>query len=579
MLGRIYRMRLATKHFIFLFLGGLLVFGVLAGSTLVQSEQLFRSQTIRDSEVIISRTNDYLDAYLENVQHVILQLASRTDILDNLDPAYTEKALQEYADRNNSIISTILLVKEDGTMLSNAPLYYDILGYGELPNVFELAEGNYGGINWSEPYWSPLSQHTVAFVRPVGSSQKSIIVIEINLKEFSSRLATLSSNDFQTFMILSAGGRLVVGNPYSKLLPYPSYPPELPGDLTAQLSGLPTGTSELAASNKQLIAIKSNMNRLGWSLVSVLDKGYFYGNIGELYATYGRAALLLVIILIVGALMISRTFSYPIITLAKKMDRVQDIDVPSYLSVSRGDEIGDLARSYNSLMARISILSKDIVEMEVKKRSYEIRMLQNQIGPHFLYNTLACIASLAYQNKNDQVQETINSLVGLLSITMGKESPLTTLAEEIQGIEMFTQIQNVRYGNRFTLKLEIDPSVAHVLMPRLTLQPLVENAIFHGIVPTRQHGIITIRAFRHRKGVRIYIRNNGVGINKRFFQKLLEGHSDDTDLNQADGLGVYNVNHRLFLYFGKPYGLRANGIHTGTVLSVHIPYTTKRDPL
>ncbi|MEK3914819.1 sensor histidine kinase [Paenibacillus sp. FSL H7-0331] len=576
MLRRMHRMRLATKHFIFLFLGGLLVFGILAWSTLVQSEQLFRAQTIRDSEIIINRTNDYLNAYLENVQHVILQLVSRSDIFDSYDPMYTEKALQEYADTNNSIISTILFVKDDGTILSNTQLYYDILGSGELPDVFELAKGNYGGINWSEPYWSSLSQYTVAFVRPVGGSQKGIVVIEINLKEFSSRLATLSGGEFQTFMIMSAGGRLVAGNAYSKLLPYPSYPPELPAALNEQLFELPTGTSEMETGNNHLIAVKSNMNRLGWSLISVFDKGYFYGNIGELYATYGRAALLLVIILLAGALMISRTFSQPIITLAKKMDRVQDIDVPSYLSVSRGDEIGDLARSYNSLMSRISMLSKDIVEMEVKKRSYEIRMLQNQIGPHFLYNTLACIASLAYQNKNDQVQETIHSLVGLLSISMGKESSLTTLAEEIQGIEMFTQIQNVRYGNRFTLKLEIDPAVLKVLMPRLTLQPLVENAIFHGIVPTRQHGMITIRAFRNKKGVRIYIRNNGIGISKPFFQKLLEGQPHDDDMNRKDGLGVYNVNHRLFLYFGRPYGLKANGVHTGTIVCVRIPYTTER---
>jgi two-component system sensor histidine kinase YesM len=579
MLRRMYRMRLATKHFIFLFLGGLLVFGVLAWSTLVQSEQLFRDQTIRDSEIIISRTNDYLNAYLENVQHVMLQLASRTDILDSRDPTYTERALQEYADANNSVISTILLVKENGTILSNTQLYYDILGRGELPDVFELAKGNYGGINWSEPYWSSLSQHTVAFVRPVGESGKSIVVIEINLKEFSARLAALGGSEFQTFMIMSAGGRLVAGIPYSKLLPYPTYTQELPPDLNEQLFKLPVGTSEMETSNKHLIAVKSNMNRLGWSLVSVFDKSYFYGNIGELYAAYGRAALLLVIILLVGALMISRTFSHPIKTLANKMDRVQDIDVPSYLNVTRGDEIGDLARSYNSLMSRISMLSKDIVDMEVKKRSYEIRMLQNQIGPHFLYNTLACIASLAYQNKNEQVQETINSLVGLLSITMGKESSLTTLAEEIQGIEMFTQIQNVRYGNRITLKLEIDPGVKNVLMPRLTLQPLVENAIFHGIVPTRLHGMITIRAYRNKKGVRIYIRNNGNGINKAFFEKLLEGYSHDADTSRSDGLGIYNVNHRLFLYFGKPYGLKANGVHTGTVVSVHIPYTTERSQL
>lgn len=369
MLRRMHRMRLATKHFIFLFLGGLLVFGILAWSTLVQSEQLFRAQTIRDSEIIINRTNDYLNAYLENVQHVILQLVSRTDIFDSYDPMYTEKALQEYADTNNSIISTILFVKDDGTILSNTQLYYDILGSGELPDVFELAKGNYGGINWSEPYWSSLSQYTVAFVRPVGGSQKGIVVIEINLKEFSSRLATLSGGEFQTFMIMSAGGRLVAGNSYSKLLPYPSYPPELPAALNEQLFELPTGTSEMETGNNHLIAVKSNMNRLGWSLISVFDKGYFYGNIGELYATYGRATLLLVIILLAGALMISRTFSQPIITLAKKMDRVQDIDVPSYLSVSRGDEIGDLARSYNSLMSRISMLSKDIVEMEVKKEA------------------------------------------------------------------------------------------------------------------------------------------------------------------------------------------------------------------
>lgn len=582
MFERLHRMRLATKHFLFLLLGGLAVFGALTWSILVQSEQLFREQTISDSEIIMKRTNDYLHAYLENVQLVMLQLAARTDILYHSDEQTTIRALREYADANQSIVNTIFLVREDRSMLSSVQLYLDILGNEQLPDVFELAKGNYGGINWSEPYWSTLSQRTIAFVRPVNEGGRTgVLVFEINLQELSSRLATLSGNASQTFMVLSAGGRLVAGNADNKLLPYRSYPSELPPELSRALSELPIGTSELRPdADRELIAVKSNMNRLGWSLIALFDEGHFFRNIGKLYASFGRAALLLVAILVIGSLLLTRTFSYPIKVLASKMDRVHDLDMPSSIHTSRGDEIGDLARSYNSLMARISKLNKDIVEMEGQKRVYEIRMLQNQIGPHFLYNTLACIASLAQQNKTDQVQRTIHSLVGLLNIAMGKESSVTTLEEELAGIRMFAQIQNVRYPDRISLILDIEPEVLDCLMPRLTLQPLVENAIFHGIVPTRQPGFVRIRAYRSRQGVRIYIADNGTGMSRADFRRLLDSHADHARQDRSEGLGLYNVDHRLKLYFGGAYGLRAAGRRqTGTVVCIRLPYTTDRSRL
>jgi sensor histidine kinase YesM len=571
--------RLVARQFIFLFISSLIVLASLAWNTLNHTEEIYRSKTLRDAEIILSRSNEFINSYLDNVQNILLQLSFRKELFGVISEQDTEKILREYVDSNSTALSTLYLIRNNGTVVSSTQLYFSILGNDHLAKMVDLAKLNYGGINWSEPYQSPISQRTMAFVAPVSDNKGGllgVIVMEIELTQLSTRLSKLLETETQTFTVLSSSKSVVASNPFSKLIP-----PELRengiirNELIEQWFQLPIGVSEIEMGSNKAIAMKSNTNRLGWSLISIFDESSFYRDIRSLYTYYRDAAIFWVLFLFVGSLLISHYFTSPIKGLVRKMDRVRNFELQSPIQADREDEIGDLARSYNAMMERIRSLRQEVLSVEGQKRDYEIRMLQSQIGPHFLYNTLACIDSLAYQEKLPEVQETLKSLIGILSLSIGKQSQFITLAEELQGLSMFTQIQNIRYGKAISLHFEVEQGLEAHLIPRLTLQPIVENAIFHGIVPTGRIGFIRITIFTHKEGIRMYIRDNGIGMEEGKARMLMVSERKNPNHNSFNSLGIYNVHNRLQLYYGALYGLKIRGrLQKGTVVRVLIPKNT-----
>ncbi|UUZ94825.1 sensor histidine kinase [Paenibacillus sp. P25] len=243
-----------------------------------------------------------------------------------------------------------------------------------------------------------------------------------------------------------------------------------------------------------------------------------------------------------------------------------------YIAVTREDEIGRLARSYNAMMERIQLLVQEIKEAESRKQQFELKMLQSQIAPHFLYNTLACIGSLAKQHKTDAVRDTIKSLVGLLSFSFDKKSEYVTLAEELEGLAMYVHIQQMRYGDKFKLQMEAAPETLGCKMLKLTLQPLVENAIFHGLAPLKRPGLIRVRTRLVRMKVVITVRDNGTGMNSEQLENVFSERRKAPSRHRFTGLGVMNVQERIRLHYGQEYGLKiASRPETGTLIRIESP--------
>ncbi|TBL80686.1 histidine kinase [Paenibacillus thalictri] len=586
LLRRLRSTRLATKMFLFLFFSSSFVLALLAWNTLGRAEEVYKSMALKDSEIIISRTNEFIDSYLDNVQTIMLQLAFRRELFgEGLNEKEKEAILREYVRSNGSVLSTLYVIPDHGNVVSSTQLYYSILGNPHLTRLVKLAKLNYGAVNWSEPYESPLSQRTMAFVTPVSTPEGrplGVVVLEIDLNQLSAKLSRLLETEAQSFTVLSAEQSVVASNPQSRLIPRQlrqgnTFSEELIG----QLADLPIGTSRMQLLDKPIIAVKSNTNRLGWSLISIFDEASFFRDIRGLYTYYRDAALYWVVLLCVGSYLLSRYFTLPIKRLALRMDRVKALEFHSVLPPeSRGDEIGELARSYHAMMERIRSLSQEVRQIEEQKRDYEIRMLQSQIGPHFLHNTLACIESLAFQQKIAEVQMTIHSLTGLLSLSIGRKTPFITLKEELQGLHMFVQIQNIRYGKQIALNVQMSAELGEQQIPRLTLQPIIENAIFHGIVPTGRRGKIGIKVVAGRNGMNIFVRDNGIGMEEAQARSLLGAERGTPSSGSFNSLGLANVNSRLQLYYGSPYGLKIRGrLQKGTVVRVRVPLISRFQPI
>lgn len=586
--GWLRRRSVALKHFLFLFAGSLLLFGMLVWSNLQDAESLFRKQVLSDAEVIIDRTNLYLNAYLDNVQNVLLLLSTRDDLLLEGKENEAAEVLRSYAAMNSSLYKTVYMVREDGKVLSNTQVYYEIIGNPHIAKLLDKARTTHG-LFITEPYDSPLSGRTVAFVLPLAdaaSAFKGMVVLEIDLVRLTNVLAQFMNSKNQTFAIVTGKGSAVqtfdATMPLSSyaLLPYDTrvFPPQLDPSFVERMAGLPVGVTDLGGADGGLVAVKSGMNRLGWHFIAFYKESFFYQNVISLYRNYRTAALFWVAVLLVSTYIVSRYFTYPIRKLAAKMDRVRDMEVLPSIGVTREDEIGRLAKSYNAMMERIHRLLQETKEAEQRKKLSELKMLQSQIAPHFLYNTLACIGSLAKQQRTDDVRETIRALIGLLSFSFDKASEFVTLREELESIRLYAYIQKVRYGDKFELQIEAAEDSLPCRVLKLTLQPFVENAIFHGLAPLKRTGFIRVRAKKTGHRLIVTIRDNGRGMDGETLTKLFEESGKAPSKHRFTGIGIRNVQERIRLHYGMEYGLRiASAPHVGTLVRIVLPAETASD--
>lgn len=573
---------LAIKQFIYLFTVTLLLFMVLAWRNLNEAESLLRNQVVRDAELLVGGTNQYIDSSLYTVENLLLLLSTRSDLFEEGNETLALETLRKIADYNNSIAKTLYMVRSDGKVYTNSQVNYDIIGNPHLSELYELALQNYGAINVSEPYYSPLSGHTLAYVLPVTDTGKQVIgvvITEVNLGYLTERIAPMV---YQSYALFTKDGNVINQlDSRDKLLPFrPAiYPPVLQDSFQKQLTSLEIGVSSIEGNaSKPLVAVTSATNRLGWSLTLFIEEDYFYQDLRKLYNNYRTASIVWMVILLFSAFLLSRSFTKPIRRFVDKMDRLNDVQIVAKLPVTRNDEIGRLTQSYNAMLERIQSLLQETKSAEKQKKEYELKMLRSQIAPHFLYNTLACISSLAKQQRIDEVRETIRSLVKLLAFSFDKQSEYVSIEEELEGLRMYMHIQQVRYGDQYRYRLDIDPALMPCRILKLTLQPLVENALFHGISP-RNGGLITIKGKLEKGMIRLYVRDNGIGISRDEIRKALHDHFEqERSKYRFTGIGLRNVHDRIRIHYGGPYGLRIGSARgAGTVIRLDIPVLTECD--
>lgn len=571
-----------AKHFLFLSVGTLLLLGGLTWINLREAEDLFRKQVVSDAQIIIDRTNLYMNAYLDNVQNILMLISTREDLLTEVKEHEATEILRKYASMNSTLYRSMYLVREDGKVMSSSQTTFEIIGNPHIQKLLEQAKQTQG-MFITEPYQSPMSGKTVAFTMPLRSASTSsfigMAVVEIDLVQLTNLLSQFMNTKNQTFSIITNKRNVVqafegtLPSSY-RMLPYniSVFPPELDTAFIDEMSELSLGVSDIEGPQGNMVAVKSGMNKLGWYFIAFYKDSFFYQHIRSLHTNFTTAGVFWIFIVLSSTYMISRYVTHPVRTLVAKMDRVRDMDVLHSISGSGKDEIGRLVLSYNAMMERIHHLLQETRESERRKKQFELKMLQSQIAPHFLYNTLACISSLAKQHKIDEVRETIKALVGLLSFSFDKSTEFVTLADELEGLRMYAYIQKVRYGDKFTMTIDAEPVTLHTTMLKLTLQPLVENAIFHGLVPLKRTGTIRIRTKCVKHKLIITIRDTGLGMDSEQLSNLFTERHKAPSKHRFTGIGIMNVHERIVLYFGQEYGLSIFSLpEVGTLIRIEMP--------
>lgn len=318
------------------------------------------------------------------------------------------------------------------------------------------------------------------------------------------------------------------------------------------------------------------------NLIQKYMNEYIYDEVNSLYTLQqeinSRVILAVVVSAVSGAILlalllvfskkITRSIVNPINQLCKKVEMVGSGDFLMTPINTRNTEIQTLDDGFNEMARRIDILLERVKSDQYTLRKTEMELLQAQINPHFLYNTFDSIIWLAETHKYEQVVKMTTNLSTFFRNSLSKGKDIITLAIEKQQVESYLKIQQIRYCDILDYVIDIPSSLLEFTIPKLTLQPLVENALYHGVKNKRGGGKITITAAAQNGEIFISVHDNGAGMSAEQLESLKNGVYTD----RHTGLGLVNVHKRLQLYYGECGGIDIESVlNEGTTVTVRLP--------
>jgi len=342
----------------------------------------------------------------------------------------------------------------------------------------------------------------------------------------------------------------------------------LPSETTD--SGNNTGNFEhiLLNNEKAMFRIKLIPNT-DWKMITVIPENLITDKIRS---TMNQLLVIMMIISLIAyvlAFSIAHFMAKRISILKTQMNKVQQGILEPLVNTGSNDEIGELILDYNFMISKIKLLMEEQYQSGQRLKAAELKVLQAQINPHFLYNTLELINRLSKKNKVCEIDEVIHSLTRFYRINLSKGDDFITLREELEHVSAYVSIQNMRFKNKITFEVDVAPEFMDMLVPKIILQPIVENSIVHGIME-KNDGMGMIRIFSSVEGDNLIlsVQDNGKGVPDDVLARINYGQL----FNSKGSYGIRNVVERIKLIYGDAYGLEyLSKYNEGTTVRIKLP--------
>lgn len=314
----------------------------------------------------------------------------------------------------------------------------------------------------------------------------------------------------------------------------------------------------------------SRSDKTGWTVVSCSYTAELLKKSEEAQKIYMVMAVVLVAIALLISSFMAKSITQPILKLQSSMALIQEGDFRAgNVEVESRNEIGSLTETFNVMTLRIQELMEQNINEQKAKRKSEMKALQSQINPHFLYNTLDSIIWMAESGKNEEVVLMTASLARLLRQNISNEEEEISIFEEVEYCRNYLTIQKMRYKDKLEFRIDVAPEITSCQIIKLVLQPLIENAIYHGLKYKESKGLLELIGYAAGEDIIFEIRDNGVGMDEDTLNHIFERHTVNY---RSNGVGVYNVERRIKLTYGQEYGITYKSRPgEGTVARVCIP--------
>jgi len=348
----------------------------------------------------------------------------------------------------------------------------------------------------------------------------------------------------------------------------------IPGEIDELYTSVKTSISEsnddskiTKFNGKKYLLTFSSLENVDWKIVNIIPMASFNTNTNYVPILIIMAVVLGITLGIIFTMLTSSLITRPVKNLLESMRRVKDGNFTEYVGFKYNDEIGRLGSEYDQMISRINDLINKVYVAEIEEKKAELKALQAQINPHFLYNTLDTIYWKAVSGDNESVQESINALSKLFRLALNFGNEMSLVSQEKEFIGYYILLQGIRYKNKFEYEIKFDEATLNYKIPKLILQPFVENAIIHGLEVANRKTFLKITSILDGEYIHFTIRDNGPGIPEEKLNQIMSN-------SDAKSYGIRNVRNRLALYYNNDFEFDVNSqIDKGTEISIRIPTT------
>ncbi len=546
------------------------------------SSQLY--DTVKQENVsLVNRVDSSMEVYLRNIMKLSDTIYYGIIKNVNLSEGSIGEALTLLYNNNKEQVSNIALISKEGEPINVVPAarfrknfraneeewFVNALNKTEnihftLPHVQKMFEKGDNGYNWV------ISMSRAVEITVGGSTEQAVLLIEMAYQGIEEVLDEVT---------LGNGGYIYLMDSKGEIIWHPKFELIASGRVKENnlvAAGYDDGSREEVFNGTSQTVVTKTVGYTGWKLVGVIKGTGISLNMLKTRLFIVFVILLIIFIVIIINSYISFRVTNPIRELEKSVKELEEGNLDADIYMGGSYEVQHLGKSVQDMKFRIKGLMQDIVNEHEEKRKSEFDSLQAQINPHFLYNTLDIIVWQIENEKQSEAVHTVTALARFFRLSLGKGKNIVTVKDEIDHVKNYLMIQHMRFKNKFDYEFDIAEDVLELPSLKLMLQPLVENAIYHGMEFMDGDGLIMVKAWREENELYFSVADNGLGMTEDKVEMILTGKSSSGN-GRGSGIGVKNVNERIKLYFGEAYGLTIDSEpDEGTKVTIHLPVKAER---
>lgn len=561
----------------------LLVIGIYVSFSLVYTKENLKRNFSENNQDLIDQVGITVENYMCNMNNVLESITQQGDVTEYLK---TQQSDEQLYSQVQNILGAVVSARSD---------IYDIAVVGEEGCSFMIPEkalnpyARLGEKRWyreaqkSERDLALFShvQNIVAgeykwvitlsrrledsFGRPSGK----LLIVDMNYEVIHNLCEEVNMGENGYVYILDENGEIIY-HPQQQLI-LGGVKNELLQEVIEQES--PIFYTDEAGNEKLYTSCRSQ--KTGWTIVGVSYMSEIIEDAETFNKIYISLAVILIVLALAVAVFLSKRITKPIKSLQNVMQNMHKGKFePVYMPIEGENEITSLYYSYNRMIAFIGELLEMNMQKAKEQQQSEMQALQAQINPHFLYNTLDSIIWMIETDDQEQAIRMTSALARFFQRAIGKPEVFVTIKEELEYTKQYLVIQRMRYKDKIDFDIQVNSDILEEKIIKLVLQPLVENALYHGLKYKKGKGLIRISGYRMGDDIWMKVSDNGIGMDADKISSLLKAEDKDRG-NAAKGVGLANVHDRIQLYYGEEYGLTVES-EKGIGTTVTVVISAKR---